>query len=86
MNIEETVEQILAEFEKDKNAANYIWGQAYERALTEIDASLKARSVAFAHTVLYGRRLQLRESPDSLEAKQETVALDVAIQRLRSLS
>jgi len=86
MNIEETVEQILAEFEKDKNATNYIWGQAYERALTEIDPSLKARIVAFAQTVLHGRRLQLQESPESPDAKQETVALDVAIQRLRRLS
>ena len=86
MNIEETVEQILAEFEKDKNATNYIWGQAYERALTEIDPSLKARSVAFAQTVMYGRRLQLQESPESPDAKQETIALNVAIQRLRRLS
>ena len=85
MNIEETVEQILAEFEKDKNAANYIWGQAYERALTEIHPSLKARSVAFAETVLYGRRQQLTRIKDDPEAKQETVALNVAIQRLQRL-
>jgi len=51
LNIEETVEQFIADFEKDKNAASYIWGQAYDRALTEIDPSLKARSVAFAETV-----------------------------------
>jgi hypothetical protein len=85
MNIQETVEQIISDFEKDRNAANYIWGQAYERALTEIDPSLKARNVALAQTVLYGRRLQLQNSPDSPETKQETVALNVAIQRLRRL-
>jgi hypothetical protein len=86
MNLEETVEQILAEFENDKNAAYYIWGQAYERALRQIDPSLKASSFAFAETLLYGRRSQLQESPDSSEIKQEKVALDVAIRRLRSVS
>jgi hypothetical protein len=86
MNIDETVEQLLAEFEKDKNATNYICGQAYERALKEIDPSLKARTVAFAGTLLCVRRLQLQGSPDSPDRKQEKVALDVAIQRLRRLS
>ena len=43
MNIQETVDQIIADFEKDENAANYIWGQAYERALTEIDPSLRGK-------------------------------------------
>ena len=87
MNIEEVVEEIIADFEenKNKNASKYIWGQAYESALTEIDPSPKARSVAFAETILYGRRRQLQKSPDSLEGNQETVALNVAIQRLRSL-
>ena len=86
MNIEETVEQILSDFEKGKNAANYIWRQAYERALTEIHPSLNARSAAFAQTVLYGRRLQLQESPGNPGTKQETVVSDVAMQRPRGLS
>jgi len=85
MNIEEVVEEIVADFEKNKNAPNYIWGQAVESAVTEIDPSPKARSVAFAETILYGRRRQLQKSPDTLAANQETIALNVAIQRLRSL-
>ena len=86
MNVEETVDKIISDFEKDKTAASYIWGQAYERALTETNPSLKARSIAFAQTVLYGRRRQLEQFPDDSEAKQETAALSVAIQRLRKLS
>lgn len=87
MNIEEAVDEIIADFEenKNKNAPKYIWRQAYESALTEIDPSPKARRVAFAETVLYGRRRQLQKSSDSFEENQETVALNVAIQRLRSL-
>jgi len=85
MNLKETVESILSDFEKLKaSGTNYIWGKAYERALTETDPSRKSRSVAFAETVLYGRRLQLEKFPDDPEAKQELEALKVAIQHLRS--
>ena len=85
MNIEEAVERLISDFEKDKNAANYIWGEAYERALNEIDPLRKARSMEFAETVLCDRRQQLQESPDDPDAKQETVTLSVAIERLRTL-
>jgi hypothetical protein len=85
MNLKEAVESILSDFEKLKaSGTNYIWGQAYERALAETDPSRKSRSVAFAETVLYGRRLQLEKFPDDPEAKQELEALKVAIQHLRS--
>ena len=87
MNLKETVENIISDFEKVKaSATNYIWGQAYERALIETDASRKARSVAFAETVLYGRRQQLEKFSDDPEAKRELEALKVAIQHLRRLS
>ena len=85
MNLQDVVEQILAEFENDKNATHYIWGQPYERALREIDPSLKASGIAFAETVLFDHRLQF-QSLDSSEANQENVALDVAVQRLQRLS
>jgi len=81
MNIQETVESIISDFEKSKG--NYIWRQAYDRALFETDPSRKARSVAFAETVLYGRRQQLERLPDDPEAQQELEALRVALQRLR---
>jgi hypothetical protein len=81
MNIQETVESIISDFEKSKG--NYIWRQAYDRALFETDPSRKARSVAFAETVLYGRRQQLERLPDDPEARQELEALRVALQRLR---
>lgn len=85
MNIQETVERIISDFEKVKGSAtNYIWGQAYERALNETHPSRKARSVAFAETVLYGRRQQLEKFLDDPEAKQELEALKVAILRLRN--
>jgi len=85
MNLKETVESILADFEKLKaSGTNYIWGQAYERALTETDPSQRTRSVAFAETVLYGRRLQLEKLPDEPATKQELEALKVAIQHLRT--
>ena len=63
MNIEELVEQTPSDFEKDKNAANYIWGQAYEKALTEIHSSLKARSIAFAETLLIRSSSEIGKSP-----------------------
>jgi hypothetical protein len=86
MNLKETVESIISDFEKVKaSATKYIWGQAYERALSETDASRKARNVAFAETVLYGRRQQLEKFSDDPEAKQELEALKVAIQHLRRL-
>ena len=81
MNIQETVESIISDFEKSKG--NYIWRQAYDRALFETDPSRKARSVAFAETVLYGRRQQLERLPDDPEAQQELEALRVALQRMR---
>jgi hypothetical protein len=83
MNIEETVERIISDFEKGKG--NYIWRQAYDRALFETDPSRKGRSVAFAETVLYGRRRQLEKFLDDPEAKQELEALRVALQHLRRL-
>ena len=84
MNLKETVESILSDFEKLKTSGtNYIWGQAYERALTETDPSRKAWSIAFAETILYGRRLQLEKLPDDPDTKQELEALKVAIQHIR---
>jgi len=83
MNIEETVERIISDFEKGKG--NYIWRQAYDRALFETDPSRKAKTVAFAETVLYGRRQQLERFSEDSEAKQELEALKVAIQHLRRL-
>jgi len=86
MNLKETVESIISDFEKVKTSGtNYIWGQAYQRALTETDPSRRTRSVAFAETILYGRRLQLEKFPDDPETKQELEALKVAIQHLRRL-
>jgi hypothetical protein len=87
MTLKETVESIVSDFEKLKaSATNYIWGQAYERALTETDPSRKTRSIEFAETVLYGRRQQLEKFSDDPEAKRELEALKVAIQHLRRLS
>ena len=85
MNLKETVEGIIADFEKLKaSGTNYIWGPAYERALTETDPSQKTRNIAFAETILYGRRLQLEKLPADQDTRQELEALKVAIQHLRS--
>jgi hypothetical protein len=86
MNLKETVESIVSDFEKVKaSATNYIWGQAYESALNESDPSRQARRIAFAEIVLYGRRQQLQKFLDDPETKQELEALKVAIQHLQRL-
>lgn len=84
MNIEETVERFIADFERNRGyRANYFWRDVYDRALTHTEAS----SIAVAETVLYGRREQLRECMvDDPEAKVELEGLRVAIERLRSVS
>jgi hypothetical protein len=87
MNIEETVEQFIADFERDRGSgANYFWGEAYDRALTETEPSRRRKSFAIAETILYGRREQLRACIDDPEVREESEALHLAIERLRSIS
>jgi len=85
MNIKETVDRLIADFEQDRTkAAKYFWWwEAYERALTETTDSRIARSTAFAETILAGRRLQLEQFPDDPGVREELAALRVAIKHLR---
>jgi hypothetical protein len=84
MNIEQTVDRIIDEFQRDRESATrYIWWTTFDRALIEIEPSRRARSSAFAETVLYGRRRQLEEFSNEPDAKIEMEALQIAIQRLR---
>ena len=84
MNIEETVERYIAEFERNRSyTTKYFWWEAYDRALTETAPAKTRKSIAVAETILIGRREQLRECiVDDPEAKAEMAALNVAIQRL----
>jgi hypothetical protein len=84
MNIEETVERFIADFERNRSyTAKYFWWEAYDRALAETEPARRQKSIAVAETILVGRREQLRECVvDDPEAKAEMAALNVAIQRL----
>jgi hypothetical protein len=84
MNIEETVERFIADFERNRSyTAKYFWWETYDRALAETAPAKMRKSVAVAETILVGRREQLRECiVDDPEAKAELAALNVAIQRL----
>jgi hypothetical protein len=84
MTIQETVERFITEFEQNReNGMKYFWWEAYDRALVETDPSRRARSVAFAETVLYGRRRQLEEFSADPDAAEELAALQTAMERLR---
>lgn len=84
MNIEETVERFIADFEKDRtNAVKYFWWETYNKALTETTDARIARSRAFAETVLYGRQQQLEQFLDDPAAREELGALRMAINRIR---
>jgi hypothetical protein len=84
MNIEETVERFIADFERNRGyGVNYFWREAYDRALTETEPARRRKSIAVAETILFGRRQQLRECiVDDPEATAELAALRVAIERL----
>jgi hypothetical protein len=87
MNIEQTVERFIADFEKARDSrASYFWREAFESALVETEPSRRLKSIEFAEVVLYGRRQQLQEFANELDALQELDALKVAIERLRSAS
>jgi hypothetical protein len=84
MNIEEMVERYIADFEKDRTAAQrYFWREVYDRALNENAPSQRARSVSIAQTVLYGRHQQLQQFPDDPDTREEIEALRIAIEHLR---
>jgi hypothetical protein len=87
MNIEETVERFITDFERDRqNGATYFWRQAYDRALTETEPSRRRKSIAIAETILHGRCEQLREYiADDSQANEELTALRKAIERLNVL-
>jgi hypothetical protein len=83
MNIEETVERFIADFERDRtNAPRYFWWEAYDRVLTQTDPSRRARAIALAKAVLCGRRQQIEQFPDDLYVREELEALRVAIESL----
>jgi hypothetical protein len=87
MTIAETIDQFLADLHRDRvNSTNYFWRKAYESALLETEPSRRLEHTAFAEILLYGRRQQLQEFVDDLDAREELEALRVAIRRLRSIS
>jgi hypothetical protein len=86
MTIAETIDQFLADLERGSaRGANYFWREAYDNALLETTPSKRLERIAFAETLLYGRRQQLQEFVDDLEANEELEHLQVAIERLRSM-
>ena len=86
MTIEETVERFIADFERDKgNGVNYLWQEAFDSALLETESSRRLKSIAFAETLLYGRRRQLQEFVNEPHANEELQELQVAIERLRRI-
>jgi hypothetical protein len=86
MTIAETIDQFLADLERGSaGGANYFWREAYDNALLEAAPSKRLERIAFAETLLYGRRQQLQEFVDDLEANEELEHLQVAIERLRSM-
>jgi len=87
MTIEETVERFIADFERGRDSrANYFWREAFESALAQTEQSRRKKSIEFAEVLLYGRRQQLQEFVNDLDALQELGALKVAIERLRSVT
>jgi hypothetical protein len=84
MNIEETVERYIADFERYRTVAQkYFWKEIYDRALNETVPSRRARSISLAQTVLCGRHEQLQHFPDDPDTREEVEALRLAIERLR---
>jgi hypothetical protein len=86
MTIAETIDRFLADLERgSERGGNYFWREAYDSALLETEPSKRLERIAFAETVLYGRRQQLQKFTDDLEANQELEHVQVAIERLRSM-
>jgi hypothetical protein len=86
MTIAETIDQFLADLDRDSvNRAKYSWRKAYDSALLETEPSKRLERIAFAETLLYSRRRQLRAFIDDLDASEELEALQAAIEHLRSL-
>jgi hypothetical protein len=87
MTIEETIDRFLADLKKSRDTGpNYPWREACDSALSETEPSRQRKSIAVAETVLYGRREQLRGRIDDPELRDESEALHLAIERLRSVS
>ena len=84
MNIQQTVERFIADFERNRGSGtNYFWREAFDRALTETEPARRRKSIAVAETILFGRREQLREcTEDDPEANAELAGLRIAIARL----
>jgi hypothetical protein len=82
MTIQQMVDGLVADFERDRAATRYFWWETYDRALTESHSSMTAHRT-LAHTVLNGRRQQLEHFPDDPYAREELHALKTAINRLR---
>jgi hypothetical protein len=86
MTIAETIDQFLADLERGSTrGANYFWREAYDSALFDTAPSKRLERIAFAETLLYGRRQQLQEFVNDLEANEELEHLKVAIEHLRSM-
>ena len=84
MNIEQTVDRLIADCEDDRTkAAKYFWRDALDRVLSDKPDSRIPRSKAFTETVVFGRVLQLEQFPDDPGVKEELTALQEAIKRLR---
>jgi hypothetical protein len=86
MTTSETIDKFLADVDRDSlNRANYFWREVYESSLLETKPSKKLERMAFAETLLYGRRQQLQELAVDVDAEDEWEELQVAIERLRSV-
>jgi len=84
MTIAETIDEFLAELQKDterRAKMKYHCQTACENAISETDPAKRPALIAFAETIMYARRNSLVGDPIPFEERK---ALQTAIARLRS--